>query len=473
MRQCIYVLVVMVLGLTCGDLLGEFPVHSGEGYISSPVTGGNVVVWMDYRNGDWDIYGYDLTTHTEFPISTASSHETAPSIDSDIVVWSDNRNGNYDIYGYNLITYSEFPICVQGSNQSRPVVSDNVVVWMDQRNGDWDIYGYNLNTHTEFSICVAPEDQTYPDIDANTVVWQDFRSGDGFDIYGYNSSSQTELSICTVPGNQYYPKVSGDIVVWQDTPTGDIYGYNLLGEYEFPICIADGLQGLPDINGSIVVWQDNRNGGVNWDIYGYDLSTLHEFTISIADEDQSRPSISENYIVWQDIRNEPLSIYAYDLADRAECYFATEAMEGVPYIDSTVLAAGTDLSSCSYKDTPDVWYWFTPQTTSSYIVSLCGSNFNTTLAIFDDCDGIEIACNDDFCGLESRLELLAIAGRTYLIRISGTEFGGERGNYILTITKQDLECTDRPQSDLSGDCRVDLLDFCILASEWLDSGLSY
>jgi len=33
-----------------------------------------------------------------------------PDIDENIVVWQDNRNGNWDIYGYNLLTGEEFQI---------------------------------------------------------------------------------------------------------------------------------------------------------------------------------------------------------------------------------------------------------------------------------------------------------------------------------------------------------------------------
>lgn len=62
------------------------------------------MVWVDSRDGEWDIYGYDLSTSTEFPICTQVSSQSSPAIYCNVVVWKDYRNGNYDIYGATLDT---------------------------------------------------------------------------------------------------------------------------------------------------------------------------------------------------------------------------------------------------------------------------------------------------------------------------------------------------------------------------------
>ncbi|MHB9070218.1 MAG: PEP-CTERM sorting domain-containing protein, partial [Sedimentisphaerales bacterium] len=56
---------------------------------------GNLLVWMDDRNGDYDIFGYDLLTQTEFAIATGLGDQLRPAISGNIVVWE--MNG--DIYG--------------------------------------------------------------------------------------------------------------------------------------------------------------------------------------------------------------------------------------------------------------------------------------------------------------------------------------------------------------------------------------
>jgi beta propeller repeat protein len=165
---------------------------------------------------------------TEFPICTQGNDQYDPAIYGNIVVWYDSRNGNEDIYGYNLSTSTEFPICTQGNDQYDPAIYGNIVVWYDSRNGNYDIYGYNLSTSTEFPICTQGNNQGYPAIYGNTVMWRDSRNGNG-DIYGYNLSTSTEFPICTQGSGQGGPAIYGNIVVWFDSRNGnyDIYGARL------------------------------------------------------------------------------------------------------------------------------------------------------------------------------------------------------------------------------------------------------
>jgi beta propeller repeat protein len=52
-----------------------------------PAIYGNVVVWKDDRNGNWDIYGYDLSTENEFQITEDVSDQEWPAIYGNTVVW--------------------------------------------------------------------------------------------------------------------------------------------------------------------------------------------------------------------------------------------------------------------------------------------------------------------------------------------------------------------------------------------------
>ena len=79
----------------------------------------------------------------------------------------------------------------------------------------------------------------------------------------------------------------------------------------------------------------------------------------------------------------------------------------------------------------DVFYAFTPTTTGSYDLSLCGSGFNTVLAVLSDCTGdpsTVLACNDNSGActtnpLASEIQAFRLpfsAGvHTILIRVSG------------------------------------------------------
>jgi beta propeller repeat protein len=126
---------------------------------------GDIVVWADNYFGDMDIYAADLSpalnagisdpnNPVEFAIVNNEAEQTNPNIDGNIVVWQDNRNGDWDIYGYNLTTRQEFQITDNPYDQTNPAVSGNTVVWEDSRDGNLQIYAVILDG-PEVAICTS------------------------------------------------------------------------------------------------------------------------------------------------------------------------------------------------------------------------------------------------------------------------------------------------------------------------------
>jgi hypothetical protein len=110
-----------------------------------------------------------------------------------------------------------------------------------------------------------------------------------------------------------------------------------------------------------------------------------------------------------------------------------------------VVTAGTNVlapaqSPCpAYVDDPastscvsggtktDRWFVFSPTASGNYRLETCGANYDTVLSVFDECDGAELACNDNFitgpatgCSSNrSRIGSLTMeAGEDYYIRIA-------------------------------------------------------
>ena len=97
-------------------------------------------------------------------------------------------------------------------------------------------------------------------------------------------------------------------------------------------------------------------------------------------------------------------------------------------------------SSCDGADTIDEWFCYTPSCSGLAWAGTCGpgTDFETTLAVFEACDGAELACNDSACGYAgTQVVWEATAGTTYFIRLSGDD--GATGNYELLITCAPLE----------------------------------
>lgn len=101
-----------------------------------------------------------------------------------------------------------------------------------------------------------------------------------------------------------------------------------------------------------------------------------------------------------------------------------------------------DPTSCATNDTKDEWYRYTMPCDGTLTISTCaaGTNFDTTLAVFSACGGPQLACNDDSTDagcdlgglfLKSKVTLVATAGETLLIRVSG--WNGAEGNFELSL----------------------------------------
>jgi len=108
----------------------------------------------------------------------------------------------------------------------------------------------------------------------------------------------------------------------------------------------------------------------------------------------------------------------------------------LPYSDSgtTVGRTSTHPFTCAANSGPQVWYSFAATADGSINASLCGSSYDTALAIFSgSCSGLtQLACNDDFCGLQSEIDNFPISnGTTYYIVVSG--FSTASGSYTLNV----------------------------------------
>jgi hypothetical protein len=85
----------------------------------------------------------------------------------------------------------------------------------------------------------------------------------------------------------------------------------------------------------------------------------------------------------------------------------------------------------------NIWYRYTAICTGDVTVSLCGSSYDTKLAVYHggSCNptaGNMIGCNDDACGRQSQITFTATAGQRYLIEVGG--YSSDYGQGVLTIS---------------------------------------
>ncbi len=150
------------------------PIYGRGDTQQTPAVYGNWVVWLDEVQGAAVVAG-DNIFHPSQAVNFESGDPNAsedPDICNNLTVWQDSRNGNWDIYGYNLTTKQTFAITSDPADQMHPAVSFSprlnayVVVWQDFRNGNWDIYGALLDG-PEVAGCASP---LRTDVNADGVV---------------------------------------------------------------------------------------------------------------------------------------------------------------------------------------------------------------------------------------------------------------------------------------------------------------
>jgi beta propeller repeat protein len=142
-------------------LFGGFSDPQQRGAIS-----GHYVVWQQYytTGGDWDVYAEDVSDPANpklIPIAVDATNAINPAISGNLIVWQDDRNGDWDIYGYNLDTRREFlisdaqPNQTVFSDQTSPAISGTRVVWEDNLNGKTNIY-LALLSGPDIATCSNP-----------------------------------------------------------------------------------------------------------------------------------------------------------------------------------------------------------------------------------------------------------------------------------------------------------------------------
>lgn len=117
-----------------------------------------------------------------------------------------------------------------------------------------------------------------------------------------------------------------------------------------------------------------------------------------------------------------------------ESFGTATVIPSLPYTDSGATCGMSDdiTPCCSYSAAPDAFYSYTPSANGSINVSLCGSGYDTILAIYDSASNC-LACNDDFCGLQSEIDNFSVTGgQTYYFVVDG--YSTSCGSYMITVT---------------------------------------
>jgi len=183
---------------------------------SQPVMSGDWVVYSLSDSGAaFNVWAYNLKTQEQFALHAQTALQNDASISGTKVVWGDRRNGNFNIYLYDLATRHETTVRDGATAPGAyPDISGNRIVYND--NGP-KVHLYTISTGSD----VILGDGQNARVDGDYVVWQTDSVPSQIRVCNLKTGSRFNLT--TGGAGSLMPEISGSVVAWQGSIAGDIH----------------------------------------------------------------------------------------------------------------------------------------------------------------------------------------------------------------------------------------------------------
>ncbi|MCL4871720.1 MAG: hypothetical protein KJ063_22405 [Anaerolineae bacterium] len=128
---------------------------------------------------------YNLSSSEPITIPITAGSQTWVSLDDQYVVWDDWRNGDADIYGFDLNSRQEIPIITGPGHQSRAVIRGGVIIYQ-QSGSTASLWVYHLHTQQDFHLFSPTTGGIKRPLalDNGVAVWINSDTGSNTTVYG-------------------------------------------------------------------------------------------------------------------------------------------------------------------------------------------------------------------------------------------------------------------------------------------------
>jgi beta propeller repeat protein len=118
---------------------------AGRGWEPDVSARDQLVIWQDWRNGDWDIYGYDLRMQTPLTLVVAPGDQEQVAAGDGWFIYQSKLPGMAsEIELYSLAEQRRVSVTINSSAEHYLAAAGNLAVWADSRNHQWDLYVFQV-----------------------------------------------------------------------------------------------------------------------------------------------------------------------------------------------------------------------------------------------------------------------------------------------------------------------------------------
>ena len=136
-----------------------------------PAISGNLVVFTDLRNGNEDIYYYDLSSGTETQVTLSTANQRLNDVDGSRIVYTDMTPPSAHINLYDVTTGTTVPFTSLSADQN-PRIDGDIVVFEQGPPTNPDVIAIDLGSGTEFPVAATAAVELWPVVSGRRVAYE-------------------------------------------------------------------------------------------------------------------------------------------------------------------------------------------------------------------------------------------------------------------------------------------------------------
>jgi hypothetical protein len=238
---------------------------------------------------------------------------------------------------------------------------------------------------------------------------------------------------------------------------------------------VSGLSATTVVDTAFLSWTAGINAETEWNVeygpVGFTLGTGTQYTTTNNNTDTLiglTPSATYHFYVQAACASGDTSLFSgpatitMPLGNDDACDAIELPVDGLTRSFSSVGSTSQGLPG----ENRSVWFYFEHPNSNGVNASLCGSSFDTKIYAYTytDCNDLttftQIAFNDDFCGLQSEIEICGTPGENIAIMVTG--FGATTtGNFVINLSEINLNAGTNGSADV---CATDMVDLETVAT---------